>query len=96
MTRNDEIDSLLERTLSDPSAVFDSPRDVVRAAHLSDSDKLRILERWEADAKLLLTATEENMGDDDGEDGLLLQRVRDAIAAVGLPAKTSLSPTKSV
>jgi hypothetical protein len=95
MTSNDDTRSKLERALSDPSAVFDSPEDVVRAAELSDAEKLSVLERWEADARLLQIATEENMGDDGGDDGLLLQRVREAITGLGASNKASPSPTKS-
>ena len=95
MTRNDHSKSRIERALADPSSVFDAPDDVIRASDLDDEDKRRILERWESDARLLQIATEENMGDDDGDGGSLLQRVQDAMTALGTIPRRPPSPTKS-
>jgi len=95
MTASENSRSTLERALADPSAVFQSPNDVVRTSDLNGEEKLRVLERWEADARLLQIATEENMGKDGDDGGLLLQRVHDAIASLGANQKTPPSPTKS-
>lgn len=95
MNVSDDTRSILGRALADPSAVFESPNAVVRAPDLTDQEKLRILERWEADARLLQIATEENMGDDDDDGGNLLQRVQDAMAGLSASTKTPSSPTKS-
>lgn len=82
-----DTDAMIARALKDPSAVFESPRHVVHDSRLSHGEKLRILERWETDARLLQVATEENMGSDDGEDGTLLQRVLDAMDELGSESK---------
>ena len=82
MSERKEIQSKLERALLDPSAVFGSPDEVVDTPDLGDTDKIRILERWESDAEQLQVATEENMGDGDVNDGALLKRVRDALARI--------------
>ena len=98
MATKDNHRSALERALADPSAVFESPDDVLRASDLGEEDKLRILERWESDARLLQIATEENMGAGEGvssEGGALLQRVHDAMAGLGSRPKAPSSPTKS-
>lgn len=95
MTTTEDSRSTLERALADPSAVFQSPDDVVRASHLNDEEKLRVLERWESDARLLQIATEENMGKDSDESGVLLQRVHDAMAGLGASPQAQPSPTKS-
>lgn len=98
MTAKNDSRSALERALADPSAVFETPHDVLRATDISEDDKLRILQRWESDARLLQIATEENMGAGEGasgEGGALLQRVHDAMAGLGSSPKAPLSPTKS-
>ncbi len=75
MATSHDADAMLVRALKDPSAVFESPGHVARDPRLSREYKLRILERWETDARLLQMATEENMSSNGGEDGTLLQRV---------------------
>ncbi|WP_339633423.1 hypothetical protein [uncultured Sneathiella sp.] len=56
-----EVRPSLEEILKDPSAVFDSPHDVVDDTHLSDEDKSEILKTWKEDAKALIRAESENM-----------------------------------
>jgi hypothetical protein len=70
----------IERALVDPQSVFARPADVVEADGPSADEKLKILRQWEADAREMLVATEENMGG--GEDPLL-DEVVEAIARIG-------------
>ena len=56
-----EIRPSLEEILKDPSAVFDSPQDVVDDPNLSDQDKSKILKNWKEDAQALIRAESENM-----------------------------------
>lgn len=51
----------LQDILIDPSAAYDSPEDVVNDNDLSVSEKRKVLDQWEFDARELLVATEENM-----------------------------------
>ena len=44
-----------------PTKVFDTPNNVVSAAHLTKKEKVEILEQWESDAISLQTATDEGM-----------------------------------
>lgn len=52
----------MERALTDPSSVFSHPEDILQERALSRDEKLRILRRWEYDARQLQVAEEENMG----------------------------------
>jgi hypothetical protein len=48
--------------LADPAGHFDRPADVVDAPSLSREQKIEILNRWEADSRELMVATDEGMG----------------------------------
>lgn len=61
--------------LADPFSHYAAPRDVLSAADLSPSDKRRVLEAMEHDARGLATATEENMG---GGETVPLDEILDA------------------
>jgi len=61
-----------------PTRFFRRPDDVVRDRSLSRAEKLVILEAWELDARALLVATEENMGN--GEPSLLEEVVKARLA----------------
>ena len=89
MSKQNPSASTLDKALTDPSELFDGPEQVIHDARFSTADKLRILERWEIDAKLLQVATEENMGGNNGEDGSLLQRVRRSLDALAVRSKSS-------
>ncbi|WP_340151169.1 hypothetical protein [uncultured Sneathiella sp.] len=56
-----EVRPSLEEILKDPSAAFNSPRDVVDDPKLSDQDKSEILKIWKEDAEALIRAESENM-----------------------------------
>jgi hypothetical protein len=66
----------LERALKDPAAAFDSPEAVLGDERLNSEQKLRILEQWQQDARLLEEAAAENMA---GGEPNLLHRVSEAI-----------------
>jgi CRISPR/Cas system-associated endonuclease Cas1 len=51
----------IERALTSPPQVFDSPQEVLIVENLSHSQKIDILKRWEADARALQRATDENL-----------------------------------
>jgi hypothetical protein len=65
----------LDKAKLDPAAVFDAPKDVLRAPGLSAEDKRAILSRWEQDAEALLRATEEGMEPADNRSPAELLRV---------------------
>lgn len=52
----------LARALSDPTAVFGSPEEVLNRSDLSTESKIEILCRWAYDAAELAVAEEEGMG----------------------------------
>ena len=66
--------------LKDPGTFFAAPDEVVSAAGLTREQKLEILKRWEADARLLMVASEENMS---GGEAQQLQAVQGAMRALG-------------
>ena len=69
-----------EAALKDPSSCFAAPGEVVTAAGLTREQKIEILKRWEADARLLMVASEENMS---GGEPQQLQEVQEAMRALG-------------
>lgn len=50
-----------DRALIAPEDVFESPMGVVRTESMTPSQKLKILKHWEANARDIQVATEENM-----------------------------------
>ncbi len=52
----------IEQAMLDPSSVFTHPEEVFSAENLSREQKIKILRRWEYDARELQVADEENMG----------------------------------
>jgi hypothetical protein len=68
-----------EQALKDPAAAFDSPGKVVTAVGLTRQQKIEILKRWEADARLLMVASDENMPDGEQQP---LQEVQEAMRAL--------------
>ena len=51
----------MDNIISDPSAVFDNPEDVLSDSELSYDQKITVLKQWAYDAKELQVAEEENM-----------------------------------
>ncbi len=68
-----------DKALLSPTKVFDAPMEVVKTGALTTDQKLEILKRWEAEARDLQVAAEENMSG--GECNGLIE-VRKAIDAV--------------
>jgi len=50
-----------DRALTAPDQVFDSPMDIVTTQSMTCEQKLKILKNWEANARDLQVASEENM-----------------------------------
>lgn len=78
-----------EKALIDPAATFNHPRDVVGESALSRDEKIRILRRWEYDARELNVAEEENMP---GDSTALLDDVLDALHELGYKPKIDEAP----
>jgi hypothetical protein len=90
MKQEDAID--MEKALSDPSAVFAQPDDILRDRRLSSEQKLRLLRQWERDAMGLTIAEGEGMG---GGEESRLARVRSALRSLDPSvAKEGDPPTK--
>lgn len=79
----------LTKALLDPTAVFGAPEDVVDAPDLPRDMKVKILRRWEYDARELEVAEEENMPST--QPGLL-HRVLKALDALGAEADLDHAP----
>jgi hypothetical protein len=82
----------LKDLVENPSAHFDSPAAVVTAPDLSDTDKKRVLDAWEEDARRLTVATEEGMS---GGEPSRMDEVADAKTELGVGDRRRPSPTKA-
>lgn len=51
----------IARALTSPPQVFDTPQEVLKVENLTRPQKIDILKRWEADARALQRATDENL-----------------------------------
>lgn len=65
-----------DRALIAPEQVFGSPMDVVNTPSMTSEQKMKVLKHWEANARDLQIATEENMT---GPGSSHLREVRKAI-----------------
>jgi hypothetical protein len=84
----------IEKALTDPSATFKKPQDVVENTDLSREQKIEILRRWEYDARNLQVADEEGMSPDIPQPSLL-DAVLKALRSLGASADVERSaPTK--
>ena len=70
----------IDQAYLDPTSVFQSPDQVIDHPDLSNEQKIKILRRWEYDARELEVAEEENMG---GEDSDILDRILRALLSLG-------------
>ncbi len=50
-----------DRALIAPEQIFDSPMDIVATQSMTSEQKLKVLRHWEANARDLQVASEENM-----------------------------------
>lgn len=67
----------LDKAVAQPWTVYEAPADVLADSRLTDSQKRRILESWEHDARELAVAEQENMA---GGERSQLNRVLEALA----------------
>lgn len=85
--------SLYDRALADPKAVFKLPQAVVEESQLNTEQKIKVLHQWEQDARLIQVAEEESMT---GGEGSMLRDVRMALQKVqGTTEERPGTPTKS-
>lgn len=71
-----------QKALADPQGVCKNPKNVVKDTTLTKEQKLKILEQWQYDAKLLQVAEEENMPAKTEDTSTMLSRISRAITAV--------------
>lgn len=69
----------LEKAITQPWTVYQTPEEVLTDSRLDDSQKRRVLESWEHDARELAVAEDENMG---GGEPNVLDRVLKALATL--------------
>jgi hypothetical protein len=70
----------IDKALLDPTSVFKTPEDVLKAQDLTREQKIEILLRWEYDARELQVADDESMT---GGGNNFLQRVLESLSALG-------------
>ena len=86
-----------EKAMLDVGKTFASPEDIRQHEELTRQQKLKLLQQWEYDLKLLLVASEENMpsqgskGDTTGSSAELMQQIHKALAQMG----AGVDPEKS-
>jgi hypothetical protein len=68
-----------DKALLSPTKVFESPMEVARTDALTTEQKLEILKRWEAEARDLQVAQEENMTGGEGSGLIDVRRAIDAV-----------------
>lgn len=78
-----------EQAMLDPASAFSSPDEVCHDPSLSLEDKLKILRRWEYDARELEVAEEENMA---GEASINLDSVLSALNKLNASIDREHSP----
>ena len=84
----------VKKALTDPSAVFKKPQEVIETDGLSREQKIEILRRWEYDVRELQVADEEGMAPADPQP-VVLDLILNALRTLGAPADIERSaPTK--
>ena len=81
-----------EAALKDPGEFFTAPAEVVKAAGLTREQRIEVLKRWDADARLLMVASEENMA---GGEPQQLQEVQEAMRSLGFDPHEGTKDTGS-
>ncbi len=89
MTSN--VDKQTKEKIKNPTANFNTPKEVAESEGLTKAQKAETLENWEGDARRLAVATEEGMA---GGELSHVTDVAEAQASLGLKGKKSRSPTK--
>jgi len=77
-----KVNAAVKEAIANPSKIFNAPMDVVHTPGLTETDKRAILESWEQEARLLQTATGENMS---GGEPSRIEDVRKAIDTLDKP-----------
>lgn len=84
-----------QQALLSPTSIFDDPMEVIGAGNLAREEKLKILKRWELDARALQRASDESMS---GGEFPPLDAVNEALAlldpANSTPDNFGKAPTK--
>jgi hypothetical protein len=84
----------INRALTNPSATFKRPQEVVESNDLSREQKIEALRRWEYDARELQVADEEGMAPAEPQP-VILDAILNALRSLGAPADVEHSaPTK--
>ena len=81
----------LDTVLRDPGRHFAEPQDIVDAAGLDRTTKLKLLEEWERDARGLAVAEDEGL---DGGEASMLARIRHARRALAADETATKGATK--
>jgi len=85
----------IKKALTNPSAIFRQPQDVVERSDLTREQKIEILRRWEYDARELQVAEEEGMKAPAGEPPTVLDAILIALRLLHAGADVEHSaPTK--
>ncbi len=86
-----------DRALADVSKIFKKPQAIVDAEDLTSEQKIKLLNQWETDLRLLMVASEENMtGDESGRTAELLRTVLKALHDLGVSkSEAQQAPNKS-
>lgn len=80
-----------EQAMLDPAKCYDKPADLLNDTRLSRDEKIKVLRRWEFDARESEVAEEENMG---GGQSTPLYEVLDALKQLGETSTSVEAPTK--
>jgi hypothetical protein len=84
----------LKKALTNPSAIFKKPQEIVETGDLSREQKIELLRRWEYDARQLQVADEEGMAPTDPQP-VILDGILKALRDLDAPADIEHSaPTK--
>ncbi|HKQ33198.1 MAG TPA: hypothetical protein VJV40_08335 [Thermodesulfobacteriota bacterium] len=79
----------IDKALLDPTSVFRTPEDVLKANDITRDQKIEILRRWEYDARELEVAADENMI---GNNSDLLERVLKSLGKLGYESDPDKNP----
>jgi hypothetical protein len=79
----------IDKALLDPTSVFRTPEDVLKANDITRDQKIEILRRWEYDARELEVAADENMI---GNNSDLLERVLKSLGKLGYESDPDNEP----
>lgn len=82
----------LDKAMLDPASAFDHPKTILQHESLTREQKIKLLRRWEYDARELEVAADENMA---GGPPSLLDEVLKALLALDVEIDSEhASPTK--